>query len=308
MRHQWFACCSSALLIACGSPASSIDDASAATAVVAPAPPPEPPPISEPAIPFRFVLGASEESPHCRVRSSEGGYALETLDAAGAVRWRVEVGIGRGDLEAQCALDARGIVVWVRAGAGDFVDLLDADAGRVIGRTRFESNLTRVPFDPPEDAVRTRPGWRGQWPGRQGGEWRGIESNEGGLETAIAIVRAQHDATEETFWTFRDGYGCTSLALIETESTLFAAQHCGTSSGLWLHALSLEGEPTERERWVVRPSGIADAGQWTASNEVAMAIVDRTVRVWGQEGATRYVSTIDAETGRELAILIEQHR
>ncbi len=238
-------------------------------------------------MPFRFVLGTSEPSPLCRA------YASSLADAY-------------GDVEAQCATDPRGMIAWVRTENGDFIDLIDTETGHAHGRTRLDRHLTRAPLEPPETAIRTQEAWRAHWPGRGDRGWRTFEPNESGIETAISIAR--DGVPSDSFWTFRDSYGCIAIALVETEDTLFAAQHCRTSSGMWLFALSLDAEPAARERWMMRPSGVGDAGSWTASNEVAIEFVDGHVRVWGREGEGRYVSTLDRETGLELATLIEPRR
>lgn len=270
--------------------------------------PPDPPAIPGDAITYRFVLGTTEE--HAAgyvVRTTEEGYELEATDESGASRWRVTATGARGDVRAQLQPSERGVIVMVRAESGDFLDLVDAERGRVIGRTRFDADLTRAPLEAPPSAVRGASAWGGLWASReQGITWRGIELRARGLEPPIAIVRgAARAADAEPFWTFHDPYGCVGLALVETERTVIAAQYCEATRGVVVHALALQGAHDARERWVTRPSVLDCDAHTTSSNEIALQVEGELVRVWGQEPEVRYVSTLDLETGREIATIVE---
>jgi hypothetical protein len=293
-----------ALVAACGeggAPPPDVTSEPGAHELDPPPLPPDPPAIEGEPIAFRFVLGAEDDGEHVAT-ATDDGYSLEARDADGATRWTTSALGARGEVQARAEASARGVLVFVRAESGDFVDLVDADRGAIVGRARFEARVTRAPIEPAPAASAGRAAWGGRWPASESGiAWRGREPRTRGMESAIEIVRG---ASTETAWTFRDPYGCIRLALVEVESTLLAAQHCESTTGAVVRAIAWDGEPTPRERWVARAPGLAHPAHTTRANDVAIAIDDDLVRVWGAEADGRWVTTLDLETGAEVATLV----
>lgn len=305
------------LLAACdgGRGTAEIRDGEEASAIEAPegapAPlPPDPPAIEGAPIAHRFALGApaTRDAPDTDhgathvVTATSSGYVLEAR-SAGAQRWRTEVAGARGDVRAQVRTSERGVIVSVRAESGDFVDLVDAQSGAVIGRTRLEDDISRAPLDAPASATRARPAWRGAW-----GSWAASELLVRGSDPAVGVFRAgrEGESATEPFWTFRDPYGCIDLALVETSGALIAAQSCAATRGAVLHSLALGGDAEARERWVMRADGLGSLEHSTSDNAIALEVAGDVVRVWGDEAVARYVTTIALESGRELATVLER--
>lgn len=169
---------------------------------------------------------------------------------------------------------------------------------------------------PPEDAVRARPAWGGEWPSSSG-RWRAVEQRTRGIEARFALSRDEHGtagadddgagddgASEDGEGApapieLRDPEGCIELAVIEDGEAgeLFVAQSCPRARGVVVRAFTIA---THEPRWIARAEGLALPGRTTRDASSAIAIDGAVVRVWGAEAEGQWVVTLDRATGREL--------
>lgn len=216
-----------------------------------------------------------------------GGWLVECRAREdGALRWRAR---GATAIEAaQLGVEGELVALHLRAADQDGVAVLSMRDGAVISERTLDPTVTRISREPPPTAARSRLA-RGDARIRCTGDNPPRECTLSG--EGAADVR----------WTSRVFRECHAYALAEDGDDLVLADLCDNATGVEIHAASIA---TGALRWSTRPFGIGPIAHSRWSNEVAVAIEGRYVRVWGEESRSiRYVSTLDRATGRELATI-----
>lgn len=202
--------------------------------------------------------------------------------------------------EVQLSGSASEVLAHVRTTAGAFLVRLDVERGAVLARSAVASDLSRGSLDAPASAA--------------GGLRTGQRFASALVPGAHYVVRAPRgrppelalrDASGTERWSHAlDGIaGCTSAAIAEAGDAVVVASFCPSATGVVIDVLDVA---TGAARGSVHPYGIGSIGHSRYGNDVRVSIDGGRARVYGDESAGRYVSSIDLTTVAELSCLLER--
>jgi hypothetical protein len=227
-----------------------------------------------------------------------GGYELHVLDERGAERFSFVAvdppGFAPSRARLQLGGAAERLLVYVRGETQAYLDELDRNDGRRLGRASFDATVLWDRFTwPPEGPPGRELGHR--WPRRDGGSYVVLRRGD------VLQLRAEGPEGEPLWRSTLDEEGgrwWTHAVVLQYAEHVLVVAYCAGASGAVAYGVAAEDGAL---RYTASPGSIGSIGHSKYGDEVALALDDEGhALVHGHESGGDYLGVLDVASGRLL--------